>query len=93
MKLVNCASETRAAGCRSPLGERGLKQDSDLPALFEHVSLSPRRAWIETYFAFEYIDEVKRRSPLGERGLKHKLTVDEDTDDGRSPLGERGLKP
>ena len=73
MKLVG-EEEHYHVLCRSPQGERGLKQHVEMYMGSNRLSLPARGAWVETLVARAWGKlPIPRRSPQGERGLKQCL--------------------
>ena len=82
----------REKACRSPCGERGLKQRAG-----KHYPIKLRRSPCGErglkQFASYWKGFCPRRSPCGERGLKPPHCISrESMKSCRSPCGERGLK-
>ena len=92
IEIGGAGSEPGWGARRSPHGERGLKLDASITALWGARSLPSRGAWIEMDLHGVQLCVGCRRSPHGERGLKSNAPVCFTGPVRRSPHGERGLK-
>ena len=78
--------------CRSPQGERGLKQRGDPIQLFGTGRSPQGERGLKLHVGENVAPGTASRSPQGERGLKLNAADQQAAAMGRSPQGERGLK-